>query len=100
MIPKLPVRGFGWINKMDWNIYPENTNDFHQRPQESEKHFLSKYREILVEKLKSSSSMSESWCITDMKRVMVKEGYKLMKQSVNEENLFIINDDLVLMTVK
>ena len=52
-----------------------------------------------VEKLNLSSSMSKFCCITDLIQFMIKEGYKLMKGSVHEDDFFIVHDDLVLMTV-
>ena len=53
-----------------------------------------------MEKLKSSSSMSKFLCITDLHQFMMREADKLMKGSVHEDNLFIVHDDLVLMTEK
>ena len=53
-----------------------------------------------VEKLKSSSSMSKFCCITDLIRFMMKEAENLMKGYVHEDDFFIVNDALVLMTAK
>ena len=44
--------------------------------------------------------MSKLFCITDLIRFMVKEGEKLMKGSMHEDNLFIVHDALVLMIAK
>ena len=44
--------------------------------------------------------MSKFCCITDLIRFVMKEAKKLMKGSVHEYNLFIVHDDLVLMTAK
>ena len=44
--------------------------------------------------------MLEFCCITDMIRLMINESDKLMKGSVNEDDFFIVHDDLVLMTEK
>ena len=44
--------------------------------------------------------MSKLFCINDLIRFMIKEAEKLMNGSVNEDNLFLVHDDLVLMTVK
>ena len=60
---------------------------------------FSRYGERWVEKLKSSSSMSKFYCITDLIFFMMKEAERLMKGFVHEEYLFIVNDDLVLITV-
>ena len=53
-----------------------------------------------VEKLKSSSSMSEFCCVTDLIPFMMKEAENLMKGSVHEDDFFIVHDDIVLMTAK
>ena len=58
------------------------------------------YGESWVDKLKSSSSMSKFYCITDMTRFMMKEAENLMKGSVHKDNLFIVHDALMLMTSK
>ena len=44
--------------------------------------------------------MSKFCCITDLIRFMMKESEKLMKGTVHEDNLFIIHDALLLMTLK
>ena len=62
--------------------------------------YLSRYGEIRVEKLKSSTTMSKFCCITDLIRFMMNEAEKLMKGSVHEDDLFIVHDALVLMTSK
>ena len=43
--------------------------------------------------------MSKFYCITDLIWFMMKEAERLMKGFVHEEYLFIVNDDLVLITV-
>ena len=42
--------------------------------------------------------MSKFCCITYLIRFMMKEAEKLMKGSIHEDDLFIVNDALVLMT--
>ena len=44
--------------------------------------------------------MSKFCCITYLKRFMTKEGEKLFKGSVHEDDFFIVHDDLLLMTEK
>ena len=44
--------------------------------------------------------MSKFCCITDLIRFMMKETEKLMNWFVYEDDLFIANDAIVLMTVK
>ena len=51
-------------------------------------------------KLKTSTAMSKFCCITHLIRFMMNEAEKLMKGSVNENDLFIVHDALVLMTAK
>ena len=53
-----------------------------------------------MEKLKSYTAMSKFCCITDLTCFMMNEAEKLMKASVQEDNLFIVHDALVLMTAK
>ena len=44
--------------------------------------------------------MSTFCCITDLIRFIMKEADNLMKGPVHEDDLFIVHDALVLMTVK
>ena len=53
-----------------------------------------------MDKLKSYTAMSKLCCITNPIRFMMNEEEKLMKGSVNENDLFIVHDALVLMTAK
>ena len=53
-----------------------------------------------MEKLKSSTSMSKLCCITDPIRFMMNEAEKLMKGSVQKDDLFIVHNTLVLMEAK
>ena len=53
-----------------------------------------------MEKLKSSTEMSEFCCNVDLIRFMINEAEKLMKGSVHEDNFYIVHDALVLMTAK
>ena len=53
-----------------------------------------------MDKLKSSTAMSKFCCITDLIRFMMNEAEKLVKGSVHEDNLFVVHDDLVLITAK
>ena len=62
--------------------------------------YLSRYGEIWVDKLKSSTEMSKFCCINDLLRFMLNEAEKMMKGSVHEEYFFIFHDALVLMTAK
>ena len=84
---------------MDWKLYPGNrylpSNTTGKR-----KFCIYQDMERYGDKLKSSSSMTKFCCITDLIRFMIKEAEKLVRGSVHEENLFIVHDDLVMMTEK
>ena len=97
---KLPIWVFG-------RIYEHGLEDLLGKPTPSIKDhrkaknpYFSGYGERWVEKLKSSSSMSNFFCITDLIRFMIKEAEKLVKGSMHEDDLFIVRDDLVLVTSK
>ena len=51
-------------------------------------------------KLKSSTAMSKSCCITNLIRFTTNEAEKRMKGSVNEDDFYIVHDALVLMIAK
>ena len=53
-----------------------------------------------MDNLKSSTEMSKFCCITDLIRFMMNEAEKLTKGSVHEDDLYIVQDDLVLMAAK
>ena len=99
-LPKLPIFRLCQIYEhglVALPVKPTPSIKYHRKAKYS---YFSRYGEIWVEKLKSSSSMSEFCCITDLVRFMMKEAEKLMKGSVHEDNLFIVHDALVLMTAK
>ena len=99
-LPKLPIRGLGQIYEHGLVTLPgKPTPSIKDHRKEKNPHF-SRYGEIWVEKLKSSSSMSKLFCITDLIWFMMKESENLMKGSVHEDDLFIFHDALVLMIAK
>ena len=53
-----------------------------------------------MDRLKSYTEMSKFCCTTDLIRFTMNEAEKMMKGSVQEDNLFIVHDALVLMTAK
>ena len=53
-----------------------------------------------MQKLKSSTEMLKFCCITNLILFMINEGEKLIKGSVHEEDLFIVYNELVLITAK
>ena len=62
--------------------------------------YLSRYGEIWVDKLKSSTAMSKFSCINDLIRFMMNEAEKLMKGSLQKDNFFIVHGVLVSMSAK
>ena len=53
-----------------------------------------------MDKLKNSTAMSKLCCLTDIIRFMINEAEKMMKGLVHEDDLFIVQNDLVLMKSK
>ena len=89
---KLTIRGFNQtyehgLETLPWKPMP--SIKYHRK---AENPYFSIYGEIWVDKLKSSSSMSEFYFITDLIWFMVKEGKKLMKWSVHDDSLFTVHD--------
>ena len=99
-LPMLPIWGFGQTYEHGLKDLPSKLTPSIKYHRKSKKPYFLRYGDKWVEKLKSPSSMSKLFCITDLIRFMMKEGEKLMKGSVNEDDLFIVHDDLVLMTAK
>ena len=99
-LPKLPIRGLGQIYKHALVALPGKSMPSIKDNRKSINSYFSRYGERWVEKLNSSSSISKFCCITDLIRFMMKEAENLMKGSVHEDDFFIVNDALVLMTAK
>ena len=53
-----------------------------------------------MDRLKSSTEITKLCCIIDLIRLMISEGDNLMKGSVHEDDCYIVQDDLVLLTAK
>ena len=53
-----------------------------------------------MDKLKYSTAVTKLCCITDLISFMMNEVEKIMKGSVHEDDLFIVYEDLVLITAK
>ena len=99
-LPKLPICGLGQIYEhalVDLSGKPTPSTKDHRKARNP---YFVIYGERWVEKLKSSSSMSNLCCITDIIRFMINESENLMKGSVHEDDFFIVHDALVLMTSK
>ena len=65
---------------------------YHRKPNN---YYFSRYGETWVEKLNNYSFMSKLCCIIDLVRFMVKEGEKIMKRSLHEDNCYIVHGVLV-----
>ena len=96
--PKLPIRGLGQIYEHGLVALPGKPTPSIIDHRKAKNTYFLRYGERWVEKLKSSSSMSKFFCITDLIRFMMKEAENLMKCSVHEDDFFIFHDALVLMT--
>ena len=88
---KLTIQGFGQIYEHGLEALPGKPMTSIKYHRKAKNPYLSMYREICEEKLKSSSYMSKFFCITYD---------KLMKGSVHEDNLFIVHYALVLMAAE
>ena len=99
-LPKLSIRDFGQIYEHALVALPGKPTTSVKDHRKARNPYFSRYGDIWVEKLKSSSSMSKFCCITDLIRFMMKEAENLMKGSVHEDDLFIVHDALVLVTSK
>ena len=98
--PKLPIRGLGRSYEHGLEVLPGKSTPSIKDHKKAKNPYFSRYGEIWVEKLRSSSSMSKFFCITDLIRFMMKEVEKLIKESVREDNFVFVHNALVLMTSK
>ena len=71
-LPKLPIRGLGQIYEYGLVSLPGKPTPSIKDHRKAKKSYFLIYGDIWVEKLKSSSSMSELFCITDLIRFMMK----------------------------
>ena len=99
-IPKVPIQGFGQIYDIALQDLPGNPPYSFKDHMKAKNIYILRYGERWVDKLKSSTTMSKFCCITDLIRFMMNEVEKLMKGSVHDEDFFIFQNDLVLMTAK
>ena len=97
---KMHIRGFDQIYAMALQDLPGNPPSSFKDHRKAKNPYHSRYGEVWVEKLKSSTAMSKLVCITDLIRFMMDEAEKLMKVSVHEDDFYIVHDALVLMTSK
>ena len=97
---KLPICGLGQIYENGLVALPGKPTPSIKDYRKAKNPYFYRYEERWVEKLKSSSSMSNFCCITDLILFMMKEAEKMMKGSVHEDDIFIVHDALVFMIEK
>ena len=100
VIPKVHIRGFGRIYELALQVLSGNPPYYFKDHRKGKNSYISRYGEILVDKLKSSTAMSKLCRITNIIRFMMNEAENLMKGSVHWEYFFIVHAGLVLMTAK
>ena len=83
VIPKVHIKGFGRIYELDLQVLSGNPHSFFKDHRKSKNSYISRYGEIWVDKLKSSTAMSKFCRITYLIRFMMNEAEKLMKGSVH-----------------
>ena len=96
----MPIRGFDQIYDIAPQDLPGNPPSYFKDHRKAKNPYLSIYGERWVDKLKSSTTMSTLFCITNLICFMTNEAERLMKGLVHEDNFFIFHNDLVLMTAK
>ena len=84
-IPKVHIQGFSRICDIDLQAQPGKPPPSFKDHRKVKNPYLSRYGELWVDKLNSSTEMSKLCCITDLIWFMTNETRKLMKGSVNED---------------
>ena len=97
---KVHIQDFDRIYAMALQALPGKPPSSFKDHMKAKNSYHSRYGEIWVEKLKSSTAMSKFCCITDLIRFMMNEAENLTEGSVHEEDFFIVHNDLVLMIAK
>ena len=70
-LPKMPIQGFGHIYEYGLEALPRKPTPSIKDHRKAKIPYFLRYEDRWVEKLKSSSSMSEFCCITDLIWFMV-----------------------------
>ena len=99
-IPNVSIRYFGQIYDIALQSLMGNPPPSFRDHRKSKNLYLSRYGEVWVEKLKSSTAMSKVFFITNLIRFMMNESEKLMRGSVHGNYFYIVHNALVLMTAK
>ena len=99
-LPKLPISGLGRGYEHGLEALPGKPTPSIKDHRNAKNSYFSRYGDIWVDKLKSSSSMPKCFCITDMIQFIIREEMKPMKGFVREDDLFIVHDYLLLITAK
>ena len=99
-IPKVHIQGFSLIYDIALqNLLGKPLSSFKDH-RKAKNPYLSRYEEIWVDKLESSTAISKFCCIMNLILFMMNESEKLMKGSVRKDNFFFVHDSLVLITAK
>ena len=96
----MPIRDFDRIYDIALQDLPGNPPSSFKEHRKAKNLYLSRYGEIWVDKMKSSTAMLKLCCITDLIRFMINEADKTTKASVHKDDFYIVQDDLVLTTAK
>ena len=91
---------FGRIYDIALQDLPGNPPPSFKDHRKAKNTYLSRYGEIWVDKLKSSTATSKLCCITNLISFTMNEAEKPMKGSVHEDDFFIVHNALVWMTSK
>ena len=70
---KVPIQGFNQIYDMSLQALPGNHISFFKDHRKAKNPYLSRYGEIWVDKLKSSTEMSKFYCIANLIFFMMNE---------------------------
>ena len=97
---KVHIQDFDRIYAMALQALPGKPPSSFKDHMKAKSSYHSRYGEIWVEKLKSSTEISKLCCISDLISFMINEAEKPMKGSVHEDYFFIAHNSLVLMTAK
>ena len=99
-LPNVQIRGLVPIYESALKALPGKPTPLVKDHSKSKNPNFFRYGETWVDKLNNSSSVSRLCCISDLVRFMVREGQKIMKGSVHEDDFLIVHRVLQLVTAK
>ena len=85
-LPKVKIHVLVALYESSLEALPGKPTNLIKDYRKSNNPYFSSYGETWVEKLKNSSYKSEFCCMSDLVRFIVKEGEKIMKGSVHEDD--------------